>query len=58
MAYFYPKSLEWRADTKCSVVELDKKKKFFFKLSLHEYKECKTKKKNLNKLFFVHLHMY
>lgn len=43
MAYFYPKSLEWRADRKCSVVELDKKKKIFFKLSLHEYKECKTK---------------
>lgn len=43
MAYFYPKRLAWRADTKCSVVELDKKKNFFFKLGLHEYKECKTK---------------
>lgn len=44
MAYFYPKSLEWRADRKCSVVELDKKKNFSSNLiSLHEYKECKTK---------------
>lgn len=41
MAYFYPKSLEWRADTKCSVVELDKKKKFSSNLACMNIKNVK-----------------
>lgn len=41
MAYFYPKSLEWRADRKCSVVELDKKKNFSSNLACMNIKNVK-----------------
>lgn len=43
MAYFYPKSLEWRADRKCSIVELDKKKKFFKLIACMNIKNVKQK---------------